>query len=77
MIRLLISSFLVIGGAQSMSNVIPNLPSPTIPTFNVQAQTPNGHALPDPLYTGSMSQTFAPRKYTYENCDISRTRWKT
>lgn len=47
----------IIGGAQSMPNM--SLPSPTIPTFSMQPQTPNGQTIPEPIYTGPLPPAYA------------------
>ncbi|XP_034942658.1 CUGBP Elav-like family member 4 isoform X2 [Chelonus insularis] len=59
------SSGLVVGSTgagQAVNGAIPSLPSPTMPNFNMAAQTPAGAAAPasDPtgVYTNGMSQTY-------------------
>lgn len=50
---------------QPVNGAIPSLPSPTMPTFNMAAQTPNGPQVngQEAVYTnGIPTQTFPPRK---------------
>ncbi|XP_044005120.1 CUGBP Elav-like family member 4 isoform X17 [Aphidius gifuensis] len=49
------------GTGQPVNGAIPSLPSPTMPNFNMAAQTPNGQpAGSDPgVYTNGIPQTFA------------------
>ncbi|XP_076183397.1 CUGBP Elav-like family member bruno 3 isoform X4 [Ptiloglossa arizonensis] len=49
------------GAGQSVNGAIPSLPSPTMPNFNMAAQTPNGQpAGSDPsVYTNGIPQTYA------------------
>lgn len=53
------------GTGQPVNGAIPSLPSPTMPNFNMAAQTPNGQpAGSDPgVYTNGIPQTFAGREY--------------
>ncbi|CAB3359170.1 Hypothetical predicted protein [Cloeon dipterum] len=48
------------GTGQPVNGAIPSLPSPTMPNFNMAAQTPNGQPTPtDPgVYTNGMPQTY-------------------
>ncbi|KAG7191047.1 hypothetical protein KM043_007093 [Ampulex compressa] len=48
------------GTGQSVNGAIPSLPSPTMPNFNMAAQTPNGQpAASDPgVYTNGIPQTY-------------------
>lgn len=53
------------GGAQPLNGALPSLPSPTMPTFNMAAQTTNGQPPPqDSVYTNGIHQTFTGRKTT-------------
>ncbi|PSN29876.1 hypothetical protein C0J52_27696 [Blattella germanica] len=53
------------GSGQPVNGTIPSLPSPTMPNFNMAAQTPNGQpAGSDPsVYTNGIPQTYPARKY--------------
>ncbi|XP_047984131.1 CUGBP Elav-like family member 4 isoform X5 [Leguminivora glycinivorella] len=53
-------SGLAIGtGAQPLNGALPSLPSPTMPGFNMAAQTANGQPPPqDAVYTNGIHQTF-------------------
>ncbi|XP_071443418.1 CUGBP Elav-like family member 4 isoform X4 [Hetaerina americana] len=54
------------GSAQPVNGAIPSLPSPTMPNFNMAAQTPNGQpGGSDPVYTNGMPQSYPTR------CSIS------
>ncbi|XP_077295811.1 CUGBP Elav-like family member bruno 3 isoform X2 [Arctopsyche grandis] len=47
------------GGAQPLNGALPSLPSPTMPTFNMAAQTPNGQPPPqESVYTNGIHQNF-------------------
>ncbi|KAG8231437.1 hypothetical protein J437_LFUL000154 [Ladona fulva] len=47
------------GSAQPVNGAIPSLPSPTMPNFNMAAQTPNGQpGGSDPVYTNGMPQSY-------------------
>ncbi|XP_055377237.1 CUGBP Elav-like family member 4 isoform X8 [Condylostylus longicornis] len=47
------------GSGQPINGSIPPLPSPTMPTFNMAAQTPNGQATAtEGVFTNSISQTY-------------------
>ncbi|KAL2738678.1 CUGBP Elav-like family member 4 isoform X13, partial [Vespula maculifrons] len=50
---------------QPVNGAIPSLPSPTMPNFNMAAQTPNGQpAGSDPgVYTNGIPQTYSGREY--------------
>lgn len=48
------------GGAQPLNGALPSLPSPTMPGFNMAAQTANGQAPPqEAVYTNGIHQTFS------------------
>lgn len=52
------------GGSGQPNGAIPSLPSPTMPTFNMAAQTPNGQpAGNEGVYTNGIPQTYPARKY--------------
>lgn len=53
------------GTGQPVNGAIPSLPSPTMPNFNMAAQTPNGQpAGSDPgVYTNGIPQTYPGREY--------------
>lgn len=54
---------------QPVNGAIPSLPSPTMPTFNMAAQTPNGPQVngQEAVYTnGIPPQTFPPRKCNFK-----------
>ena len=55
------------GTGQPVNGAIPSLPaSPTMPNFNMAAQTPNGHQPTgaDPgVYTNGLGQAYQPREY--------------
>lgn len=52
------------GGGQPLNGALPSLPSPTMPGFNMAAQTANGQPPPqDAVYTNGIHQTFTGRKY--------------
>jgi hypothetical protein len=59
--------FLGAGTGQPVNGAIPSLPSPTMPNFNMAAQTPNGQPTPsDPgVYSNGLPQSYPPRKYLY------------
>ncbi|XP_021699414.1 CUGBP Elav-like family member 4 isoform X1 [Armigeres subalbatus] len=47
------------GSGQPVNGTIPSLPSPTMPTFNMAAQTPNGQpAGSEAVYTNGIPQTY-------------------
>ncbi|CAD7081726.1 unnamed protein product [Hermetia illucens] len=47
------------GSAQPINGTIPSLPSPTMPTFNLATQTPNGQpGTTDSVYTNGLPQTY-------------------
>lgn len=48
-----------------MNGAIPSLSSPTMPTFNMAAQTPNGQpgGTEAAVYTNGLPQTYPGRKY--------------
>lgn len=49
-----------------MNGAIPSLPSPTMPTFNMAAQTPNGQpGGGEAVYTNGIPQTYPARKYKF------------
>lgn len=51
------------GSGQPVNGAIPSLPSPTMPTFNMAAQTPNGQpAGSEAVYTNGIPQTYPGRK---------------
>lgn len=52
------------GTGQPVNGAIPSLPSPTMPTFNMAAQTPNGQpGGGEAVYTNGIPQTYPARKY--------------
>lgn len=53
------------GAGQQVNGALPSLPSPTMPNFNMAAQTPNGQpAGSDPgVYTNGIPQTYPGREY--------------
>lgn len=52
-----------IGSGQPVNGTIPSLPSPTMPTFNMAAQTPNGQpAGTEAVYANGIPQSYAGRK---------------
>lgn len=52
-----------LGSGQPVNGTIPSLPSPTMPTFNMAAQTPNGQpAGTEAVYTNGIPQSYAGRK---------------
>lgn len=54
------------GSGQPVNGTIPSLPSPTMPTFNIAAQTPNGQpGGTEAVYTNGIPQTYPARKYFY------------
>lgn len=54
---------LELGSGQPVNGTIPSLPSPTMPTFNMAAQTPNGQpAGTEAVYTNGIPQSYAGRK---------------
>lgn len=56
-------SGLAIGTGQPLNGALPSLPSPTMPGFNMAAQTPNGQPQPqEAVYTNGIHQTFTGRK---------------
>ncbi|KAL2714872.1 CUGBP Elav-like family member 4 isoform X13 [Vespula squamosa] len=59
------SGLLVGSTGQPVNGAIPSLPSPTMPNFNMAAQTPNGQpAGSDPgVYTNGIPQTYSAREY--------------
>ena len=51
------------GNGQPVNGSIPSLPSPTMPTFNMAAQTPNGqHGGSEGVYSNGIPQTYPGRK---------------
>lgn len=59
------------GSGQPVNGTIPSLPSPTMPTFNVAAQTPNGQpAGTEAVYTNGIPQGYPGRKYNYRKMPI-------
>lgn len=51
------------GSGQPVNGTIPSLPSPTMPTFNISAQTPNGQpGGTETVYTNGIPQTYPGRK---------------
>ncbi|XP_019880723.1 CUGBP Elav-like family member 4 isoform X2 [Aethina tumida] len=53
------SGYYVGGGSGQPNGAIPSLPSPTMPTFNMAAQTPNGQpAGNEGVYTNGIPQTY-------------------
>lgn len=56
------------GSGQPVNGTIPSLPSPTIPTFNMAAQTPNGQpgGTEAAVYTNGIPQTYPGRKWRLE-----------
>ncbi|XP_044740778.1 CUGBP Elav-like family member 4 isoform X6 [Chrysoperla carnea] len=46
------------GNGQPVNGAIPSLPSPTMPTFNMAAQTPNGQPGGTEVYTNGIPQTY-------------------
>lgn len=48
-----------------MNGAIPSLPSPTMPTFNMAAQTPNGQpgGTEATVYTNGIPQSYPSREY--------------
>lgn len=58
------ASFIRIGSGQPVNGAIPSLPSPTMPTFNMAAQTPNGQpgGTETTVYTNGIPQTYPGRK---------------
>lgn len=52
------------GSSQPVNGAIPSLPSPTIPTFNMTAQTPSGQTgAQEQAFTNGLSpQTYQTRK---------------
>lgn len=51
------------GSGQPVNGTIPSLPSPTMPTFNMAAQTPNGQpAGTEAVYANGIPQSYAGRK---------------
>lgn len=55
-----------IGSGQPVNGAIPSLPSPTMPTFNMAAQTPNGQpgGTETTVYTNGIPQTYPGREYS-------------
>lgn len=56
------------GSGQPVNGALPSLPSPTMPTFNMAAQTPNGQpgGTEATVYTNGIPQTYPGRKlHTY------------
>jgi CUG-BP- and ETR3-like factor len=52
------------GSGQPVNGAIPSLPSPTMPTFNMAAQTPNGQpGGTEAVYTNGIPQTYPARKF--------------
>lgn len=52
-----------LGSGQPVNGTIPSLPSPTMPTFNMAAQTPNGQpAGTEAVYTNGIPQSYAGRE---------------
>lgn len=55
------------GGAQPLNGALPSLPSPTMPGFNMAAQTVNGQPPPqEAVYTNGIHQTFTGRKLYWQ-----------
>lgn len=56
--------FLFEGSGQPVNGAIPSLPSPTMPTFNMAAQTPNGQpgGTEAAVYTNGIPQTYPGRE---------------
>lgn len=56
------------GSGQPVNGAIPSLPSPTMPTFNMAAQTPNGQpgGTEATVYTNGIPQSYPGREYTNE-----------
>lgn len=50
------------GNGPQVNGTLPSLPSPTMPTFNMAAQTPNGQGGAE-VYTNGIPQTYPGRKY--------------
>lgn len=52
------------GSGQPVNGALPSLPSPTMPTFNMAAQTPNGQpgGTEAAVYTNGIPQTYPGRK---------------
>lgn len=51
------------GSGQPVNGAIPSLPSPTMPTFNMAAQTPNGQpGGTEAVYTNGIPQTYPGRE---------------
>ena len=56
------------GTGQPVNGAIPSLPSPTMPTFNMAAQTPNGQpGGTEAVYTNGIPQTYPAREYFFSN----------
>ena len=52
------------GSGQPVNGNIPSLPSPTMPTFNMAAQTPNGQPSgPEGVYSNGIPQTYPGREF--------------
>lgn len=60
------------GSGQPVNGTIPSLPSPTIPTFNMAAQTPNGQpgGTEAAVYTNGIPQTYPGRKSPLATCSV-------
>lgn len=59
------------GSGQPVNGAIPSLPSPTMPTFNMAAQTPNGQpAGTEAVYTNGIPQAYPGRKYNDDYYDL-------
>lgn len=56
------------GSGQPVNGAIPSLPSPTMPTFNMAAQTPNGQpgGTEATVYTNGIPQSYPGREYINE-----------
>lgn len=52
------------GSGQPVNGALPSLPSPTMPTFNMAAQTPNGQpgGTEAAVYTNGIPQSYPGRK---------------
>lgn len=53
-------------GSGPVNGAIPSLPSPTMPTFSMAAQTPNGQpGGTEAVYTNGIPQTYPGREFFY------------
>lgn len=66
--------FVLAGSGQPVNGAIPSLPSPTMPTFNMAAQTPNGQpgGTEATVYTNGIPQTYPGRKYKQLNASHAK-----